>query len=254
MHIPLTPELKEELFRRGIDSLWAPGSLVLPAECRFEPPCSTKWMTIVHSCTLGAFSYAVSGWFFACHIGRYASIGESVQAGRGDHPTDWLSTSPFQYLPKSEIFATGTGFPGGEQYAVPGGASSNLTRAATEVKPIQIGHDVWVGHGAYIRPGVHIGNGAIVAAHAVVTRDVPPYAIVAGNPARIKKMRFDDNVIERLERLQWWRFALWDLKDVPFDRVEAAIEEIGKRIELGGLTPYTPEFLHLGTLARSQVS
>jgi acetyltransferase-like isoleucine patch superfamily enzyme len=248
MQILLTHELKAELYRKGVDSLWAPGSVALPADCLFEPPCSIKWMSIAHACTLGAFSYAVSGWFFACHIGRYVSIGEGVQAGRGDHPTDWLSTSPFQYLHKSEVFETGSDFAGGGEFAGLGRVSASLTRAATRIKPIEIGHDVWIGHGAFIKPGITIGNGAIVGAHAVVTRDVPAYAVVAGNPARIRRMRFDDSVIERLEQLQWWRFALWDLKDVTFDRVDRALDDIALRIAENAIQPYVPGFIHVGAL------
>lgn len=250
MQILLTAEIKDELRRRGVDSLWAPGSVWLPLASRFEPPCSAKWMSILHACSIGAFSYAVSGFFFACEIGRYVSIGENVQIGRSDHPTDWLSTSPFQYLPKAEIFETGTDFEGGDSYAELGGlASSNIVRQATVLKPISIGNDVWIGHGAYIRPGVKIGDGAIVAAHAVVTRDVPAYAIVAGNPARVRRMRFSDPLIERLERLEWWRFALWDLQGVPFDRIELALDELESRVGQGLLKPYSPGFVELAQLA-----
>src|SRR5690606_15668295 len=67
-----------------------------------------------------------------------------------------------------------------------------------------VGSDVWIGMEAVILPGTGIGHGAIVAAKAVVARDVPPYAIVAGNPARVVKMRFDDGTIERLLKAAWW--------------------------------------------------
>ena len=74
-------------------------------------------------------------------------------------------------------------------------------------------HDVWIGQNAAIMPGVHIGSGAIVAAASVVTRDVPPYAVVGGNPASIIRMRYSSDVIDELLRLAWW--------DWPLDKIEA---------------------------------
>lgn len=69
---------------------------------------------------------------------------------------------------------------------------------------VVIGHDVWIGYEALILPGTRVGNGAIIGARAVVTGTVPPYAIVAGNPARIIRMRFDDEIISLLQTLKWW--------------------------------------------------
>ena len=69
-----------------------------------------------------------------------------------------------------------------------------------------IGHDVWIGYEALIMPGVKIGNGAIISARALVTKDVPPYTIVGGNPAQAIRRRFSDAVIERLERIAWWNW------------------------------------------------
>lgn len=71
-----------------------------------------------------------------------------------------------------------------------------------------IGNDVWIGWDALVLPGVRIGDGAIVGARAVVSRDVPPYAVVAGNPARVVRMRFDERTIARLSDLRWWD---WDI-------------------------------------------
>ena len=71
-----------------------------------------------------------------------------------------------------------------------------------------VGHDVWIGRQAVILPGVRIGNGAIVAAHSVVGSDVPDYAIVAGNPAKIVRKRFDDEVVERLAAIAWWNWPI----------------------------------------------
>ena len=76
-----------------------------------------------------------------------------------------------------------------------------------EVGDIVIGNDVWIGYEAVIMAGVHIGNGAIIAARAVVTKDVPPYTIVGGVPARPIKKRFDEETIRKLETLQWWDWS-----------------------------------------------
>jgi len=81
-----------------------------------------------------------------------------------------------------------------------------------------VGHDVWFGYQATIMPGVKIGHGSIVASKAVVTKDVPPYAIVAGNPAKVVSMRFDEKVIERLLAVAWW--------DWPIERITENIAAI----------------------------
>ncbi|WP_395623685.1 CatB-related O-acetyltransferase [Sphingomonas daechungensis] len=85
---------------------------------------------------------------------------------------------------------------------------------------IQVGHDVWCGYKSVIMPGVKIGSGAIVAACAVVSRDVPPYAMVAGNPARVVKMRFEPHDVARLLQIAWW--------DWPADRVARAVPVLVK--------------------------
>lgn len=82
-----------------------------------------------------------------------------------------------------------------------------------------VGNDVWLGYGATVLPGVTIGDGAIVGAKAVVSRDVPSYAIVAGNPARVVRSRFDGETVERLLKLRWWD---WPIEEI--ERKRAAIE------------------------------
>ena len=71
-----------------------------------------------------------------------------------------------------------------------------------------VGHDVWLGYSALVLPGVRIGHGAVVAAASVVARDVPPYAIVAGNPARVVRSRFSEEDVERLLRAAWWDWPI----------------------------------------------
>lgn len=113
----------------------------------------------------------------------------------GDHNLQAVSTFPFQAFP--ETFPTATG---DRVTPVPG-------------RPVTIGHDVWIGFGATIMQGVTIGHGAVIAARAVVTHDVPPYGIAAGNPARIVGKRFTDDQIGRLLAIAWW--------DWPKARVDA---------------------------------
>jgi virginiamycin A acetyltransferase len=112
-------------------------------------------------------------------IGRYNSIAGNVNIGHGEHPIDMISTnavfmtSPYELFTKDDCI---------------------------------IEHDVWIGVGAIIRRGVRLGIGCIVGANSFVNKDVPPYAIVAGSPARIVRFRFDEVKIERILKSKWWEF------------------------------------------------
>ena len=234
--IPLTVELKRRLREAGVETLFNPGQVRYPNNIVFEPPCSLKWLRVESELVLGAFSYAVSGYCFACTIGRYTSIGEQVNIGRQDHPTSWLSTSPFQYL-RQPLFNIGSKFEGGEEFHA---YRSHLVGVVpgTVVKQTAIGNDVWIGHGAFVRAGITVGDGAIIAAESVVVKDVPPYAIVGGNPARVLRSCLPERLVERLLASRWWRFAPWQLGDIPFHDMTKAIgqiEEITNRAE-----PYEP--------------
>ncbi len=136
-------------------------------------------------------------------IGRYCAIATGVKfvMNGGNHRTSGVSTYPFP------IFAPWRGRWAGE-FDFP-------TRGDTVV-----GNDVWIGYDALIMPGVTIGDGAIVATRSVVTSDVPPYAIVGGNPARLIRQRFDPPTVDRLLRIAWW--------DWPPERVTEAIPLISQ--------------------------
>lgn len=122
-------------------------------------------------------------------IGRYCAIaaGTRFLMAGGDHPAEGVSTFPFT------IF-------GGEWAE----RTLDVVTALPSRGDTVVGNDVWFGYQALVMPGVRIGDGAVVAAGAVVTADVPPYAVVGGNPARLIRRRFDDADVDRLRRAAWW--------------------------------------------------
>ncbi|MDX9786793.1 MAG: CatB-related O-acetyltransferase [Desulfobacterales bacterium] len=119
-------------------------------------------------------------------IGAFCSIAAGVQIFLGgEHRIDWVTTYPFNVL----------------------WHSANHIKGHPKTKgDVEIGNDVWIGQEAVILSGVKIGDGAVVGVRAVVTANVPPYAVVAGNPARVLKKRFDDMTIQRLLNSKWWNW------------------------------------------------
>ena len=160
-------------------------------------------------CTYVSRDMMVHGLNGILNIGRYCSIAGrlALVGGNGFHQYNRLSTFPFsQRLPFSKSNAAKTLF------------SDN---ACFPINEICIGNDVWIGEDVFIAKNVKIGNGAVIAAKSVVTRDVPGYAIVAGNPAEIKKYRYSKEMIDMIEKIKWWEWP---------------IEEIIKNIEIFKLT------------------
>jgi acetyltransferase-like isoleucine patch superfamily enzyme len=241
----LTQAMKETLRQRGVECFLAPGYVNISTDAVFEPPCSIKWMAIENDVRLGAFSYAVSGYFSNVTIGRYTSIGEAVQVGRANHALSWISTSPFFYE-QARLFDVGDGFAGAADFQ---GFLPQVRAVEPPTAPAQIaiGNDVWVGHGAFIRPGVTIGDGAVVGACAVVTKDVPPYGVVAGNPAILHRLRLPAPLIAALLELRWWRYAPWQLQGIDFSRTAPAVDALRHR--LAELPPYQPDTVSVSQLA-----
>lgn len=142
---------------------------------------------------IGRFSYvAADTKIIRANIGSFCSIGqESLLGGLATHPLNWLSTHPVFYSAKRQ---------------------SNISFTEHDIfhdqKDIEIGHDVWIGARVMILDGCKIGNGAVIAAGAVVVKDVPAYAIVGGVPASIIKYRFDPDIIENIQKTQWWNFSI----------------------------------------------
>ncbi|ODA68613.1 Chloramphenicol acetyltransferase [Methyloligella halotolerans] len=131
-------------------------------------------------------------------IGSFCSIGSGaafIMAGNQGHRSDWISTFPFYWMSDVPAFA---------------GAEDGYRPAGDTV----IGNDVWIGSEAIIMPGVTIGDGAVIGTRALVTKDVEPYSIVGGNPAKVIRKRFDDIQIAQLLELRWWNWNDDELKQV----------------------------------------
>lgn len=197
------------------------GQRRVPLDLEFEGPCGIKGCNLEQFVRIGAYSYAVSGFLFAVDIGRYCSFGENVQIGRQDHPLDWLSTSPFIYLKGTDIVSSATNFSDNGLTENP-----NYGTPATNLKKTTIGHDVWIGHGAFIKPGITIGTGAIIAAYAVVVKDVEPYSIVGGNPSKHIKFRFEAEIIKKLIESEWWLLSPKELSSFRVNEVKSDIDAI----------------------------
>ena len=245
MTIVLTPAFISQLKLKNISTSLRPGAQI-PNEVTFEPPCSFKSMSIHHSLVLGAFSYAVTGFYFATRIGRYCSFGEDVQIGRHPHPMHWISTSPFFYQDYQQILDMELP----ENLSFKSGNNFNNSSAPVQLKHTHIGNDVWIGHGAFILPGVTIGNGAVIAAMSVVTKDVPAYAMVAGSPAKIIRYKFTAEEIIMLEASAWWEYAPWQLQGAVVDDVKKFITMIAQ-MRGDGVKTFVPELVRAVDVLKS---
>jgi acetyltransferase-like isoleucine patch superfamily enzyme len=150
-------------------------------------------------------------------VGNYCSFGARTSINPFNHPTNWISTNEFQYHP--------TSFDWVPEY----NELIRLERTPAMFSQVVIGNDVWSGHNVNIMPGVEVGDGAIIGAGAVVTKNVPPYAVVSGVPSTIKRYRFSEKIIERFIAVKWWNMELSDLSGLPFNNAEqclSLLEEI----------------------------
>jgi acetyltransferase-like isoleucine patch superfamily enzyme len=212
------------------------GSHDLDARSFFEPPMAL--LATVPTPTLiqvGAFTSISGGKISNVKIGRYSAIAPEVIIGAHEHPIDWLTTSRIPYVPALHDW---------HRFCRPDRAEfveANRKRFTKSSPVTTVGDDVWIGQGAFIKSGVTLGTGCVVAARSVVVKDVPPYAVVAGTPATVKKYRFDEKLIERLLALRWWRFCLYDCFQMPFDRPEEALDQLEELIAGGTIAEYAPE-------------
>ncbi|QQV77036.1 CatB-related O-acetyltransferase [Sphingomonas aliaeris] len=196
---------------------------------------------------VGAYSYIGGRETLIRHvstIGRFCSIASNVVSGQVEHPTDFLSASPV--LTGFDEFGDLDDFYNGNRPMVDKAIAALSTSMSNRIEKITIGNDVWIGEGVFIRRGVKIGDGAVIASRSVVTKDVPPYAIVGGVPAKVIRLRFDCKVIDALIGLQWWNYGLSAIKGADFTDVHQAIPVIERNIASGDAQLYSGTLIKIG--------
>jgi len=162
----------------------------------------------IQESTVDDYSYILdNGDVIYSRIGKFCSIAPMVRINPGHHPMHRATQHHFTY--RSRQFGMGSDDP--EVFS------------SRRSKPVVIGHDVWIGHGAIVLPGVRIGTGAVVGAAAVVSKDIMPYTIVAGVPAKPLRQRFPREIQKALMRIRWWNWSHDQLKSAMPDFRQADI-------------------------------
>ncbi|WP_282073727.1 CatB-related O-acetyltransferase [Polaribacter atrinae] len=185
-------------FSRGLQNVAFAGQNAVPDRCNFSGNIKIGYAT-----TLGVNNFMHGN----ISIGKYCQFGADVAIHTTNHPIHYLSS----YINKN-LF-------------------SGELKKLKENKEIFIGNDVWIGHNALIIGGVTIGNGAIIAAGTVVTKNVEPYSIVAGVPSKVIKKRFTNEVIQEIEKLEWWHKTPEELDKIKplffknFNNIKSIYEE-----------------------------
>lgn len=193
----------------------------------FGAYCEVGARTILQDVSMGDYSYVVNdAQITYTTIGKFVSIAAMTRINPGNHPMHRATQAHFTYRASAYF---------------PGEADDAEFFAWRRQHHVTIGHDVWIGHGAIVLPGRNIGNGAVIAAGAIVTKDVPPYAIVAGNPARIIRPRFPQDIAEQLAELAWWDWDHETLRQALPDFRKLAVQDFLSKYRGDGASAVTKQ-------------
>lgn len=182
-------------------------------------------------CTIGSFSYSYSALPEPMTVGRYCSISSGLIILDSHHPMDLVTTSIITFRPGNQLVSEFVNAEQTSQY--------NWHKFGGKLYP-QIGNDVWIGRDVTLSMGIIIGNGAVVAAGSLVTKDVPPYAVVGGNPARILKYRFAEETILDINSLEWWKYDPKTISAIGYKNPELFCEKVRTVISDETLSTFHP--------------
>lgn len=184
--------------------------------------------------SMGSFSYSHSALLPFISIGRYCSIAPRVRTSGMQHPVSTVTTSLATCNQRVMFMRAANSDLGLE--------SLKNVPAPQKIVP-SIGNDVWIGSDVILMAGISVGDGAIVATGSVVTKDVPPYAIVGGAPAKFIRWRISQDLIQPMLDLKWWQYNLADIQDLNFSEPSVFINELALRAN--SLAPWSPPTLNL---------
>jgi phosphonate metabolism protein (transferase hexapeptide repeat family) len=182
--------------------------------------CEVGARTILQEVSMGDYSYVVNdAQITYTTIGKFVSIAAMARINPGNHPMHRATQAHFTYRASAYF---------------PDEADDAEFFDWRRLHHVTIGHDVWIGHGAIVLPGRNIGNGAVIAAGAIVTKDVGPYTIVAGNPARVIRQRFPEDIAGELTDLAWWDWDHETLRRALPDFRKLAVQDFLSKYQSGG--------------------
>lgn len=223
--VTLTEGIIDHLKKRKIffttsgEARFSPGEKILFEENVRENPYSAVLAGNIIP-EIGCFSYSWSLLPIGMVVGRYCSIAHGLKVHGPRHPIEAVTTSPVGYDDNFIIVSA--------PMAEFGIKKTQNTMGIQKKMPI-IKNDVWIGANVTLSPGITIGNGVVVAAESVVTRSVPDYAIIGGNPAKIIKFRFDEVIIKEFLRIKWWNYNFTQFDNLDFNNVKHFVENFSHR-------------------------
>lgn len=196
--------------RRVLFKLFKKSQLTAVKDSHVHESSKLEAGTVFYNSVMGRYSFCGYDCDIShADIGGFVSIANGVVLGGGRHPMEWVAMSPVFYEGRDSVK---------EKFS---------THKRELVKRVAIGDDVWIGRSAIVLPGVQVATGAVIGAGAVVTRNVPAYSIVAGNPARLIRYRFEEGVIMRLLSTRWW-----DLPDDELHRLGPYFNDVERFLEV----------------------